>query len=76
MIMLEAWPAEILLPHIVVVDYDTEDADEDELTSFTIGSDQCEVACRAVEPSIYETFDAALSPRLLLTLQGESKPSR
>lgn len=66
-IIVEAWPPVTPLPCIVVVDYDIDDADDDELTVFTIGTDEYEAYCRCVEPAVYESLDTALSPRSLLT---------
>lgn len=65
-IIIEAWPPALPLPGIVVVDYDTEGADDDELTAFTIGADHYEAVCHGVEPTVYESLEAALSPRALL----------
>lgn len=66
-IIVEAWPPVMPLPCIVIVDYDIDDADDDELTVFTIGTDEYEAYCRCVEPIVYESLDTALSPRNLLT---------
>lgn len=65
-IIIEAWPPALPLPGIVVVDYDTEGADDDELTAFTIGADHYEAVCHGVEPTVYESLEAALSPRAIL----------
>jgi hypothetical protein len=70
-VILEAWPPAVPLPRILVVDYDTEGADDDELTTFTIGADHYEAVCHGVEPTVYESLDTALSPKALLTCDGD-----
>ena len=55
-IIVQAWPAEIALPRIVIVDYDIEGASDDEITRFSIGSDPAEAFCRGEVPQVYEAL--------------------
>lgn len=77
--LIEGWPAHQPLPHLVVVDYDTEGVGDDELTAFSIGDEIVEAVCRVERPSVYEAFDTpALSPRAVLAALGapiDAEPS-
>ena len=70
-IIVQAWPAEIPLPRIVIVDYDIEGASEDEITRFSIGSDPAEAFCRGEVPQVYEALADALSPKVVLAALGD-----
>jgi hypothetical protein len=70
-IIIEAWPAEIPLPRIVIVDYDIEGASDDEITRFSIGSDPAEAFCRGEVPQVYEALADALSPQVVLAALGD-----
>ncbi|MFT3803480.1 MAG: hypothetical protein QM766_19990 [Burkholderiaceae bacterium] len=48
--MSKDWPNPIHLPRIAIVDYDTEGADDDEITRFSIGDDPAEAVCRFEMP--------------------------
>lgn len=41
-IIVQDWSGAIPLPRIAIVDYDTEGADDDEITRFSIGDDPAE----------------------------------
>jgi hypothetical protein len=70
-VLLQEWPEQIPPPRIVVVDYDTDGADKEELTHFSIG-DQPQVAlCHSEIPDRYEDYPAALSPKALWAAFGE-----
>ncbi|GMV69079.1 hypothetical protein [Coralloluteibacterium thermophilus] len=78
-IIVQDWSGAIPLPRIAIVDYDTEGADDDEITRFSIGDDPAEAVCRIETPGVYESLRDALSPRALLAALGETdddeKPS-
>ncbi|VFR32238.1 hypothetical protein ANK1_4111 [plant metagenome] len=65
-LLVEDWPSHIPLPRIAVVDYDTEGADDDEITHFQIGDKPEEAICRCDVPQVYESLTDALSPRAVL----------
>lgn len=71
-VIVQDWPTTLPLPRIVVVDYDTDGADEDELTQFSIADTPTEAVCYQEPVSVYESFDKALSPNLVLAALGES----
>ena len=70
-IIIQAWPAEIPLPRIVIVDYDIEGTSDDEITRFSIGSDPAEAFCRGEVPQVYEALADALSPKVVLAALGD-----
>lgn len=70
-LLVQDWPAHVPLPRIAVVDYDTEGADDDEVTHFLIGEKPEEAVCRSDVPEVYESLTDALSPRAVLTALGE-----
>ncbi|MCG8277421.1 hypothetical protein [Stenotrophomonas sp. NLF4-10] len=65
-LLVEDWPTHIPLPRIAVMDYDTEGADDDEITHFLIGDKPEEAICHSAEPEVYESLTDALSPRAVL----------
>ncbi|WP_269495569.1 hypothetical protein [Castellaniella sp. S9] len=71
-LLVQDWPAQIPMPRIAVVDYDTEGATDDEITHFSIGDKPEEAICRGEVPVLYESVTDALSPRAVLTALGES----
>lgn len=71
-VVLQHWPHAIPQPRIVVVDYDTEEADDTEITRFPIGGKIAEAICHSEVPVIYESLAEALSPDAVLTALGES----
>jgi len=70
-VIAQNWPSTVPLPRLVVVDYDTEGADEEEITQFSIGDTTAEAICRVEPVSVYESFDKALSPTAVLAALGE-----
>jgi hypothetical protein len=71
-VIVEGWPPNIPLPSIVVVNNSVEFADDDEITEFTIGSDNYAAVCHEIEPTVYELQDSVLSPKKLLTFFYEA----
>lgn len=69
--IIQDWPIPFALPRVVIVDYDTDDANDDELTRFSIGNAPAEAICRGETPLVYETQDEALSPKTVLAAIGE-----
>jgi len=69
--IVEDWPAHFLPPLVAVVDYDTEGADAEELTQFTIGNKVVEAFCRGETPVVYAGEDDVLSPNVVLAAIGE-----
>ena len=63
-VLLQEWPGQIPLPRIVV-DYDSDGADEEALTHFSIGGDANVALCRREIPESHEDCQAALSPKAL-----------
>jgi hypothetical protein len=59
------------LPRLVVVDYDIDGADENELTCFTIGTSPAQARCHSQPLEAYETCAVALSPKAVLAALGE-----
>ncbi|MDR3220766.1 MAG: hypothetical protein LBU46_01980 [Candidatus Accumulibacter sp.] len=70
-VILQEWPARIPQPRVVVVDYDIECADEEDLTHFSIGAVPMIALCHSEIPDVYETFKRALSPKAVLEALGE-----
>jgi len=70
-IIVQAWPAVIPLPRIVIVDYDIEGASDDEITRFSIGRDPAEAFCRGEAPQVYEALADPLSPKVVLAALGD-----
>jgi hypothetical protein len=62
------------LPRLVV-DYDTDGADEDELTRFSIGAIPVSALCHSQFPCVYETRQTTLSPKAVWTALGEPADS-
>lgn len=71
-VIVQDWPTALPLPRLAIVDYDTEGADEDEITQFLIAETPAEAVCRSEPVSVYESFDKALSPKAVLAALGES----
>lgn len=65
-ILVQDWPAYLPLPTFAVVDYDTEGADEDEITHFPIDNTEAEAVCRSEMPVVHECLPGSLSPRTVL----------
>ncbi|EQM88674.1 hypothetical protein L683_10710 [Pseudomonas aeruginosa WC55] len=70
-ILVQDWPAYLSLPTFVVVDYDTEGADDDEITRFPIGDSEAEAVCRGESPTVHEALADSLSPRAVLAALDE-----
>ncbi|HHX1076922.1 TPA: hypothetical protein ACU6G1_000451 [Pseudomonas aeruginosa] len=70
-ILVQDWPAHLSLPPFVVVDYDTEGADDDEITRFPIGDSEAEAVCRGESPTVHEALADSLSPRAVLAALDE-----
>jgi hypothetical protein len=66
------WPDSVPLPRVVIVDYDIDGADEDDLTHFSIGNSPAIALCHSEVPIRYENFRTALSPRAILAALGET----
>lgn len=73
-LLVQDWPAHVPLPRVAVVDYDTEGADDDEITHFLIGGKPEEAVCRSDVPEVYEHLTDALSPLAVLTALGDPPP--
>ncbi|MCT5274176.1 hypothetical protein LZL24_19310, partial [Pseudomonas aeruginosa] len=71
-VVVQDWPRHLPVPPFVVVDYDTEGADDSEITRFAIGQSIAEAICRGDTPTVFESLADALSPRIVLTALGES----
>lgn len=69
-LIAEAWPVQLPLPCIVIVDYDTEGAGENEITTFAIGDLPVKALCRAATPVVSESYENFLSPKAVLTAMG------
>ncbi|HCF0987697.1 TPA: hypothetical protein NI674_006244 [Pseudomonas aeruginosa] len=70
-ILVQDWPAHLPLPPFAVVDYDTEGADDDEITRFPIGNTEAEAVCRGETPTVHEKLADSLSPRAVLAALDE-----
>lgn len=66
-VIVQDWSSPLPPPRIVVVDYDIDSADEDELTHFSIGADPDVALCHSEVPERYEDCPAAPSPRAIWT---------
>jgi hypothetical protein len=71
-IIVQDWPASLPLPRIAVVDYDTEGAEDDRLTRFSLAGETLEALCYSETPEVYEPSAKVLSPRALLAAIGEA----
>ncbi len=69
--IVQDWPAQLALPRVAIVDHDTEGADRDELTRFSIGNDAVEAFCRGEDPLVYAGQADVLSPCVVLAAIGE-----
>ena len=73
-LIAQDWPDPLPRPRVVVVDYDTDGAGNDELTRFSIGGKPFQALCHSEKTLVYETLSQAsstLSPRTLLAAIGE-----
>ena len=68
--IVQDWPAQIPPLRVVVVDYDIDGADEEDLTHFSIGGSQNVARCHSETPDRYEDYMAALSPRAVWKALG------
>ena len=67
--LIENWPDQLPLPRLVIVDHDTDGADETELTEFIIGGDVVKAFCHVEAPIVYESFkSSALSPCAIVSM--------
>ena len=74
--LVENWPDQLPLPRLVVVDHDTDGADETELTEFFIGTDVVKAFCHVEIPLVYESFGkSALSPCAVVAALEDSDSS-
>lgn len=69
------WPDGVPLPRVVIVDDDTEGADEEDLIHFSVGGIPRIAVCRDEIPEVYEALHAALSPRAILEALDERADS-
>ena len=70
-LIVQDWPAQLPPPRVVIVDYDIDGADENDLTHFSLGGKPEIALCHSEIPDRYEDFKVALSPRAILTALGE-----
>jgi hypothetical protein len=70
--LVQGWPDSVPLPRIVIVDYDIDGADEDDLMHFSIGNSPTTARCHSEIPGRYEDFSTALSPKDVLAALGET----
>jgi len=70
-LIAEDWPAGLAPLRIVIIDYDTEDYRDDELTRFTISDHEVKAACKAATPVVSESFEKFLSPKAVLAAMGQ-----
>jgi hypothetical protein len=68
---VQDWPDSVPLPRVVIVDYDIDGADEEDLTHFSIGNSSMVALCRSEVPDRYEDFRTTLSPKAILAALGE-----
>jgi hypothetical protein len=64
-VLSQEWPTYLPPPRVVVVDYDIDGANEDDLTHFSIGRNPMVALCHTRTPERCEDCKAALSPRNL-----------
>lgn len=65
-LIVEAWPVQLPLPRILIVDYDIEGADDGDITNFSIGDLPVKAMCRTARPVVAEAYENFLSPRAVL----------
>lgn len=70
-LITEAWPVQLALPRILIVDYDTEDASASEITTFKIGDLPVKALCRVANPVVSESYENFLSPSVVLAAMGQ-----
>ncbi|HHF0928341.1 TPA: hypothetical protein ACPJH2_000945 [Pseudomonas aeruginosa] len=70
-ILVQDWPGHLPLPLFAVVDYDTEGAEDGEITRFPIGDSEAEAICRGESPTVHEALADSLSPRAVLAALDE-----
>lgn len=75
-ILAQDWPENQPLPQFAVVNYDTEGADEDEITRFLIGNSEAEAVCWCEIPTVHEKLSGSLSPRAVIAAMSEPGPPR
>ncbi|MDR1935845.1 MAG: hypothetical protein LBS49_09775 [Candidatus Accumulibacter sp.] len=69
---MQDWPPSFPLPHVAVVDYDINPANEDDhITRFSMGDRPVEAFCHREVPEVYEFLPQALSPRAVLDAIGD-----
>ncbi|WP_338807023.1 hypothetical protein V8U11_08155 [Pseudomonas chlororaphis] len=68
-IVVQDWPQHLPEPALMVVDYDTEGAADDEI--IRVGDSEAEAVCYGVVPSWFESIPGALSPRSVLATLGD-----
>jgi hypothetical protein len=73
-ILSQDWPAHIPPPRVVIVDYDTDGADEEDLTHFSIGGKPMIALCRSEVPESYEDLQTALSPKAIWAALDDGGP--
>jgi len=69
-LITEAWPVQLPLPHVVIVDYAVEGASDDDLTTFLIGDLPVKAKCRTATPIVSEAYEDFLSPGAVLAAMG------
>ncbi|MCW5706922.1 hypothetical protein [Shinella sp.] len=69
-LITEAWPVQLPLPRIVIIDFDTEGASDDGLTTFSIGDMPVKARCRTGTPIVSEAYEGFLSPSAVLAAMG------
>jgi hypothetical protein len=71
-VTVQDWPASLPLPRVAVVDYDTEGAEDEDVTRFSLAGETLEALCYSETPEVYEPSAEVLSPRALLAAIGEA----
>jgi hypothetical protein len=73
-ILSQEWPAHIPPPRVVIVDYDIDGVDKEDLTHFSIGGKPMIALCRSEMPESYEDLQTALSPKAIWAALDDGGP--
>lgn len=69
-LITEAWPVQLPLPQILIINYETEGASDGDLTTFSIGGLPVKARCRVATPIVSEACENFLSPSAVLAAMG------
>ncbi|EXL06472.1 hypothetical protein BG46_17115 [Brucella anthropi] len=69
-LITEAWPVQLPLLHVVIIDYNTEGVSDDNLTTFSIGGLPVKARCRTATPVVSDSCENFLSPSAVLAAMG------